>query len=200
MIAQAANQTSLHLALGLGLASFMGGQVIYSLYKMSQRSKKIQVKKNLLETERQRIINQEREGYERRIKELEQEVAKYKAKYQAMKKRVRVNFGVASGGENSTGSKSQIREQSKEEELIEDAMSDIRKTFAEQMKLLQSQVQSQLQKNEVGEIKSKIVNIEEKFSEVIAANGGKVMDSRIRTQSKEELKIDPNIMIARSIK
>jgi hypothetical protein len=30
----------------------MGGQVIYSLYKMSQRSKKIQVKKNLLETER----------------------------------------------------------------------------------------------------------------------------------------------------
>ena len=136
MIAQAASQTSLHLTLGLGLASFMGGQVIYSLYKMSQRSKKIQVKKNLLETERQRIINQEREGYERRIKELEQEVAKYKAKYQAMKKRVRVNFGVASGGENSTGSKSQIREQSKEEELIEDAMSDIRKTFSEQMKLL----------------------------------------------------------------
>jgi hypothetical protein len=59
-----------------------------------------------------------------------------------MKKRVRVNFGVASGGDNSTGSQSLIREQSKEEGMIEDAMADIRKNFAEQMKLFHSQLQS----------------------------------------------------------
>ena len=62
------------------------------------------MKKNLLETERQRIISLEREGYERRIKELEAEVAKYKGKYQAMKKRVRVNFDVSSGGVKNNGS------------------------------------------------------------------------------------------------
>ena len=42
--------------------------------------------------------------------------------------------------------------------------------------------------------------MEEKFSEVIASNGVKMSASRLRTQSKEEEKIDPNVMIQRSIK
>ena len=55
---------------------------------MRERSKKIQAKKALLETERQKLIDQERAAYEKRIKELEAEVAKYKGKYQETKKRL----------------------------------------------------------------------------------------------------------------
>jgi len=55
---------------------------------MRERSKKIHAKKALLETERQKLIVQERAAYEKRIKELEAEVAKYKGKYQEAKRRL----------------------------------------------------------------------------------------------------------------
>ena len=52
------------LGLGLGVGLLFGGQFLYSL---RSRSSKMQNKKDVLTTERKRLVDKERQQYEKRI-------------------------------------------------------------------------------------------------------------------------------------
>ena len=73
--------------MGLCFGTFIGGHYIYTLYKHHLRSRKFKAKRDVLEAEKKKMIDDEIEGYKRRIKELEAEVVKYKRKYQVLKKK-----------------------------------------------------------------------------------------------------------------
>ena len=91
-------QTTNFLTWGMGIALsvFLGGQIVYSLYRLKHKTQKIQAKKSALDSHKKRLEDMERQRYEETISELKAQVEKYKAKYQNAKERLK-NQGVPRG-------------------------------------------------------------------------------------------------------